>query len=296
MFGDPAFEGSEAKYSAKLFLTLVDMKSARAKELEQRAGISYTTMTACMKRLSENGLIESKGLTKIEKLRLMESRGLTDEDKLNKGKDFRVMYMAPDNPSNRIRNWAEQRKASSDTLYQQSIDIVTQYLRKPEPVIIVETVVSSREPLMDTDYEQAITETITMLRKAESSIKIMTRDFSWINRALPEIKQLMATRPKVMVQLLVSWKELREEYQKSLLDLGSFGNLAIKELAIPEVFRLSIVDDLEAYLVKRHTNGKKVDVEGVVHVSDADFVKTILCAFFESRWMNPASKRVFPKR
>jgi hypothetical protein len=273
------FRRGMAETSAKLLAALQDHKSGTPAELARWAGImGGGTVSTCLTDLHRMGLISRETLGQ-EKATAVQKEGQMD-------KKPRVVYVDSDLPTSLFK-WAQSRMEDHRSTSEQALAEVMTRLKSKNPVIMIETIVSSRKPgerLQPADYTEAVNRTIGLYRNAKSKIKILTGDFDWIQSPMPTIHTALGRR-SLEVELLVAWKRLEPKARDELLkEMRRTERFQVRDLGSPEVFRLSMVDDEYAVVVKKTAEPMLVEIEGAFQVNDREFVSLILGEFFDSRW------------
>jgi hypothetical protein len=274
------FSRGRAETSARLLAALLSHKSGTPADLARWAEIPEGgAVSTCLSDLHEMGLISRETLGH-ERARIVKEETQMDRTP-------RVVYVDSDLPTS-LSKWAERQMALRRSTSEEDLAEVMGRLRSPNPVIMIETIVSSRKPgerLQPADYTEAVNRTMNLYRNARRKIKILTGDFDWIESPMPAIQTALGRRG-LEVQLLVDWKRLAPDAQAELLKLMRRNErFQVKDLRSPEVFRMSMVDDEYAVVVKKSVEPKiTVKIEGAFQVNDREFVSIILEQFFDSRW------------
>jgi len=267
------FSGGHAMVSARLYSVLLRERSGSAHSLAKNM-CSPSTASTCLMKLYRLHLIERQ----------------------TKGGESRVTYYLPSDPLQRFDNWASVAKREKMEKLENLHQKITNFLQTAKPVIKLEPIISSLFPgqkLSREHYSETVSRTIQMYRQAKQIIRIMTRDFDWIEDPLSVIARRMEEEPNLHVQILIYAQNLDPSIKEQLLQLRrKHGQrFQVKNLRSIEVFRLSMADDKEAYIVKKSMEGYEVEIEGSVHIKDSDFVHLMLKTFFESRWSDSRSLR-----
>jgi len=264
-----------ARNSALIFFKLFEMGSSSIKDMEKATGIHHTTCSTCLKSLRELGIVESGRVAK------------------KRGRQKRVLeYRATDNWENVLGDAVS--KAGED-LQGDLADAVASLrgMKEMPPVFAFETL--ARGPrLTDHQLLAGRRKTIELYRQATKSIMIMSREFGWVEEALPTLHYTLRSNPNINVRLLISWKTTSKEARNELEKLRTdFPRNYDHKGYDAGIFRMSIVDRTKAILIKRALPGETILSEGIAYTEDGEFVSQLLVDYFELKFENA---EVIPKR
>jgi sugar-specific transcriptional regulator TrmB len=189
----------DGRSAAKLYLTLLRLKVAPAKKLAEESGVSYPSATTLLEELAE-------------KWKLISRQKLTKQAAL-------YQYEMPRDWKDRMRLTVERYKSRLDDQYDVFLEDASSVGEPMPPVVF--NVLAYGAKISSDEYELAIAHTIDLFRSAQKSIAIMTRDFTWIDRALNVLRSRLSDG--VDVKLLINWEDTPAEEQGKIRELSKLG-------------------------------------------------------------------------
>ena len=254
-----------ARNAARIFFKLFEMGRAALGDISTATRIHHTTCSSCLKSLWRLGIVVSERIPGAR-------RG---------GKKLLEYHVAD--------NWDDVLgdavgKASED-LQRNLTDAVASLQRMKEipPVFAFQTMASGHK-LTEHELLAAKRKTIGLYQQATKSVMIMSREFGWIEEALPTLLYVLRSRPTVSVRLLISWKETSESAQKQLLGLRKdFSNYDHRDYDAG-ILRMSIIDRTRAIVIKKALREESLRSEGIEYTEDEELVSHLLADYFELKF------------